>query len=260
MIELIYVMGTEDVQKKMEGMVHNHKIWKAVSEQWLNSATTSGRTSSGGTGKSEKHNSSSGRGRQTFMIFDEMDNVLGHCPMPGVDNHAHLDSNSLALNDDNNDNNNCVHPEDDDESISSRGSINEESLVEDADDEDDEKVQVSTSKQPRRKRKIKKVKKSRDEIGEFEDTMALLIQLQVKLYKKRERRFLLAENRRRIERREREDRRRRWAQEQRRRRLENEQEDRRMMKNRMFMLLMVLWLRRPAYQQPNHANGWNGQG
>ncbi|XP_071795263.1 uncharacterized protein [Asterias amurensis] len=82
-------------------MVHNHNVWKDVAAQ-LDNMYPAEECHDKCTYLKRRYrevlrnNNSSGRGRQTFMYFEEMDSVLGHCPISGVVNHAHLDSSSLA--------------------------------------------------------------------------------------------------------------------------------------------------------------------
>ena len=81
-MSLINIMGTESVQKKFDGMVHNHKVWQDVAAQ-LNTRHNAEKCHDKWTylkqryREIKKNNSSTGRGRQSFMFFDEMNTVLG---------------------------------------------------------------------------------------------------------------------------------------------------------------------------------------
>jgi hypothetical protein len=81
-IALINVMATEATQKKLEGMVHNHKVWQDIAAS-LDGRHTAEKCHDKWTylkrryREVTKNNNSSGRGRQSFMYYEEMDNVLG---------------------------------------------------------------------------------------------------------------------------------------------------------------------------------------
>jgi hypothetical protein len=180
--------------------------------------------------------------------------------MSSLENHAHLDSSTLTVEDGTGSTTSSDgEPDDDDFADDDNNSSQAETSVDgtDGDPESQQDPQPPSLKQLAKKsgKGAGKVNRNRGVSGALDKAMSELIQLQDRIDEREEKRLRMAEERedkRMQDDREAEERRRRW---------EQEQEDRRAREHREFMMQMILVLRQPPTYPPNCPNiNWNGSG